>query len=161
MVLIDEQLRGFVWIELMSLHRRLRPSNNLIHHQMIELLSVKPADDGKHKLVASFLKDGRSKTTRFGAQGYTDYLQSKDPERRARYLERHGRGNEHWDDPTSAGSLSRHLLWGPSTSLASNISAFTRKFHLWLAIIICDIKISVMIKPLIPVMSSASWYWTW
>jgi hypothetical protein len=97
---------------------------------MIELLSVKPAHDGKHKLVASFLKDGRSKTTRFGAAGYTDYLQSKDPERRARYLDRHGKGGENWNDPTSAGSLSRHLLWGQSTSLAANIVAFKHKFHL-------------------------------
>jgi hypothetical protein len=97
---------------------------------MLELLSVKPAHDGKHKLAATFLKDGRSKTTKFGQATASDYTKNKDPERRARYLERHGRGREDWSDPTSAGALSRHLLWGSSTSLASNISAFTRKFHI-------------------------------
>jgi hypothetical protein len=96
----------------------------------MKLLSVKPAGDGKHKLAATFEKDGRTKTTKFGATGYTDYLQSKDPERRERYLERHGRGGENWNDPTSAGALSKHLLWGDSTVLATNIRAFKAKFSL-------------------------------
>lgn len=97
----------------------------------MKLLSVKPAGDGTHKLAATFEKDdGRTKTTKFGAAGYTDYLQSKDPERRARYLERHGRGRESWNDPTTAGSLSKHLLWGNSTVLAANIRAYKAKFSL-------------------------------
>lgn len=96
----------------------------------MKLLSVKPASDGKHKLAATFEKDGRTKTTKFGAVGYTDFIQSKDPERRARYLERHGRGREDWSDPTSAGSLSKHILWGNSTVLAANIRAFKNKFSL-------------------------------
>lgn len=97
----------------------------------MKLLSVKPANDGVHKLAATFEKeDGNTKTTKFGAVGYTDYLKSKDPERRARYLERHGRGRENWNDPTSAGSLSKHLLWGSTTVLAQNIRAFKSKFSL-------------------------------
>jgi hypothetical protein len=95
----------------------------------MKLLSVKPANDGVHKLAATFEKDGREKTTKFGAVGYTDYLQSKDPERRARYLERHGRGSENWNDPTSAGSLSANLLWGSTTVLAQNIRAFKSKYN--------------------------------
>lgn len=95
----------------------------------MKLLSVKPANDGVHKLAATFEKDGREKTTKFGRVGYTDYLQSKDPERRARYLERHGRGRENWNDPTSAGSLSANLLWGSTTVLAQNIRAFKSKYN--------------------------------
>jgi hypothetical protein len=94
----------------------------------MKLLSVKPAGDGVHKYAATFEKDGREKTTKFGAVGYTDYLKSGDKERRARYLERHGRGRENWNDPTSAGSLSANLLWGSTTVLASNIRAFKAKF---------------------------------
>ena len=93
----------------------------------MKLLSVRPAEDGVHKEVATF---DTGKKVKFGAKGYTDYLQSKDPVRRARYLERHGRGRENWNDPTTAGSLSRHLLWGNSTVLALNIRAFKNKFNL-------------------------------
>ena len=96
----------------------------------MKLLSVKPAADGVHKLAATFEKDGRTKTTKFGAAGYTDYLKSGDKERRGRYLERHGRGRENWSDPTSAAALSKHLLWGDSTVLAANIRAFKAKFSL-------------------------------
>jgi len=97
----------------------------------MKLLSVKPANDGVHKLAAVFEKDdGKTKTTKFGAVGYTDYTKSKDPELRARYLKRHGGGRENWDDPTSAGSLSKHLLWGSTTVLAANIRAFKSKFSL-------------------------------
>jgi len=95
----------------------------------MKLLSVKPANDGVHKLAATFEKDdGRTKTTHFGDSSMSDYTKNKDPERRARYLERHGRGRENWDDPTSAGSLSKHLLWGSTTVLAQNIRAFKAKF---------------------------------
>jgi len=93
----------------------------------MKLLSIQPAQDGVHKLVATF---DTGKKTKFGAKGYTDYLKSKDPERRARYLERHGRGGEHWSDPTTAGSLSRYLLWGDATTLATNIRIFKNKFNL-------------------------------
>lgn len=63
----------------------------------------------------------------FGAKGYPDYTTTGDKERRARYLTRH-RGNESWNNPRSAGSLSRYLLWGDSTSLQENLAAFKRKF---------------------------------
>ena len=93
----------------------------------MKLLSIQPAHDGVHKLVATF---DTGKKTKFGALGYTDYLKSKDPARRARYLERHGRGRETWSDPTTAGSLSKHLLWGDATVLATNIRTFKNKFNL-------------------------------
>ena len=96
----------------------------------MKLLSVKPADDGVHKYAATFERDGRTKTTKFGATGMSDYTKNKDPKRRARYLERHGRGRENWSDPTSAGALSKHLLWGDSTVLSANIRAFKAKFSL-------------------------------
>ena len=93
----------------------------------MKLLSIQNAQDGIHKLVATF---DTGKKTKFGAAGYTDYLKSKDPVRRDRYLERHGRGREDWSNPTSAGALSRYLLWGDATVLATNIRAYKHKFNL-------------------------------
>ena len=97
----------------------------------MKLLSVKPSDRPDKKYDATFKKDdGRTKTTSFGAKGMDDYTKTKDKEQRARYIERHGRGRENWSDPTSAGALSRHLLWGESTSLMSNLSNYRRRFNL-------------------------------
>jgi hypothetical protein len=82
------------------------------------------------KLRATFIdKDGKERTTDFGAEGYSDYTVHKDTERRKRYLDRH-RKNENWQDPMTAGSLSKHLLWGESTSLQKNIQQFKKKFNL-------------------------------
>ena len=97
----------------------------------MKLQSVKPSPNPDKKLVATFVKDdGSTKTTHFGAAGMDDYTKTKDPEQRRRYIERHGRGAENWRDPTSAGALSRYILWGESTSLARNIAAFKSKFNL-------------------------------
>lgn len=82
-----------------------------------------PNADKKYRAVFS---DG--KKIDFGATGYPDYTQPPhDKERRARYLTRH-RGNESWNNPRTAGSLSRWILWGDSTSLQENLAAFKRKF---------------------------------
>jgi len=82
------------------------------------------ATDGKHKWVAVF-DDG--KRVPFGAKGYQDYTQHKDRLRRANYLRRH-RSRESWSNPRTAGSLSRWILWGDSTSLDANLRAFRRRF---------------------------------
>ena len=67
--------------------------------------------------------------TDFGASGMTDYLQSKDKERRERYRTRHKKDLE-TEDPTRAGYLSYYLLWGDSTSLRTNISDYKRRFNM-------------------------------
>jgi hypothetical protein len=68
-------------------------------------------------------------TTDFGSAGMTDYTLSKDKLRRENYLSRH-RSRENWNDPKSAGALARHLLWGDSTSLQTNLTTFKRRFGL-------------------------------
>jgi len=42
-----------------------------------------------------------NKTVSFGASGYSDYTQHKDPERKQRYLNRHKK-KENWSDPKTA-----------------------------------------------------------
>lgn len=89
-------------------------------------MELEHAKDGKHKWVAVF-KDGTR--VPFGAAGMSDYTIHKDPLRRARYLARH-RPGQNWNDPKTAGALARWILWGPSTSLQANLTAFKRKFSL-------------------------------
>ena len=84
------------------------------------------ATDGKHKWVAEF-KDGTR--VPFGAVGYEDFTQHHNPLRRANYLRRH-RSRESWSNPKTAGSLSRWILWGDSTSLQANLKSFKRRFSL-------------------------------
>lgn len=98
---------------------------------MYELLSIKQDTNGKNKYVATFKnkETNRSKTVHFGAVGMDDYTKTKDKEQRDRYLARH-KARENWNDPTSAGSLSRYILWGDSTSVKTNIADFKKKFNL-------------------------------
>ena len=90
---------------------------------------VKRSDKSGKKYVAVFTdtSTGREKKTYFGAAGMTDYLLSKDKERRSRYRSRHKKDLQ-TNDPTRAGFLSYYLLWGDSTSLRSNISSYKSRF---------------------------------
>jgi hypothetical protein len=78
------------------------------------------ANDGKHKWVAEF-KDGTH--TRFGAVGMDDYTLTHDKEQRDRYRTRHKKDLE-TGDPKRAGYLSYYILWGNSTSLNANLTAY-------------------------------------
>ena len=95
----------------------------------LKLLSIKKANDGVKKYVATFEHEGRTKQVKFGAVGYTDYTLSGDKERRARYLDRH-KDNENWNKPDTPGALSRWILWGETTSVRKNIELFKQKFNL-------------------------------
>ena len=58
------------------------------------------------------------KTVSFGAKGYSDFTQHKDPARKERYLNRR-KTRENWADPTTAGSLSKNVLWNKPSITAS------------------------------------------
>jgi hypothetical protein len=82
----------------------------------------------KGKRLVAIFKNG--KKVHFGSEGQT-YVDHKDKEKRAAYLARHGAsGKQRWDDPYSAGALSRWILWGDYTSMEGNIAAFRRRFNL-------------------------------
>ena len=95
----------------------------------MKLLRVLPSVLQDKKYDAFFEENGRVKKVSFGARGMSDYTQNKDKERRERYLARH-RANEDWNKPDSAGALSKHLLWGDSTSFEKNLATFRRRFNL-------------------------------
>ena len=66
--------------------------------------------------------------TDFGQRGAPDFTQPPhDKERRTRYLNRH-RKNENWNNPRSAGALSRYILWGEHTSIEANLRDFKIRF---------------------------------
>ena len=96
----------------------------------MRLLKIIPSPKPDKKYMAVFRKDnGREKTTHFGSKGMTDYLISKDKERRERYRKRH-RKDLKTNDPTRAGYLSYYILWGDSTSLRENIRKYKSRFNL-------------------------------
>ena len=93
-------------------------------------MTIKPSTKPGKKLMAVFTKDnGRTKTTHFGAKGLDDYTITKDKERRRLYRERHKKDLA-TKDPTRAGFLSYYILWGDSTSRATNISNYKKRFNL-------------------------------
>ena len=91
---------------------------------------VRKSDKPKKKYVAIFTdtETGRTKKTYFGAAGATDYLISKEKDRRERYRSRHKKDLK-TGDPTRAGYLSFYILWGEDTSLRKNIASYKRKFN--------------------------------
>ena len=94
----------------------------------IKVIIKKSNKEGK-KLMAIFTMDnGRTRTTHFGASGMDDYTKTRDKEQKQRYLKRHRR-NENWNNPLSAGALSRWILWNKETRGAS-INDFKRRFNL-------------------------------
>lgn len=95
---------------------------------MIQLLSIRKANNPDKKFVASFNVNGHEKHTEFGDAHMQDYTQHKDPERRRLYRLRHQKdlGTR---DPTRAGYLSYYILWGDSTSMQKNIEEYRRKFN--------------------------------
>lgn len=96
----------------------------------MKLLDIKPSTKADKKYMATFQSDtGRTKTTHFGAKGMADYTLTHDKEQRERYITRHAK-NENWNEPTTAGALSRWILWGDSTSLKTNVAAYKKKFNL-------------------------------
>jgi len=83
------------------------------------------AKDGVHKLIAVF-DDG--KRVPFGAFGYEDYTQHGSKERKRLYLNRHKK-REDWNDPKTAGALSRWILWNKPT-LDESIEDYIKKFNM-------------------------------
>jgi hypothetical protein len=100
----------------------------------MKLISIKPSTNNDKKLMATFEINGRQRTTHFGAKGYFDYTkyykQNKElaKQKKESYLARH-KENENWNDPTSAGSLAKHILWNLPTIEAS-IADYKKRFNL-------------------------------
>lgn len=102
----------------------------------MKLISVKPSIKPTKKYTAEFcLCDGVSrcsnkekKFVHFGSKGSSTYIDHNDEKKKDAYIARH-KVNENWNDPTTAGSLARYILWNKKT-LSASISDFKQKFNL-------------------------------
>jgi hypothetical protein len=104
----------------------------------MKLESVKKSHQTKYKYVATFClcpngeggcEKPQKKEVYFGADGYNDFTLSATEADRLNYIARH-RVNENFEDPLTAGSLSRYILWGASRDIDKNIEAFKKRFNL-------------------------------
>ena len=91
----------------------------------LKLLGIFKSDKPNKKYKAEF-NDGSH--TYFGSAGYEDYTTHKDIERKRRYIMRH-KNNENWNDPKTAGALSRYILWNKET-LKASIKDYKQRFGL-------------------------------
>jgi hypothetical protein len=95
-----------------------------------KLKTIKRSHVPEKKFDAVFEnEDGRTKVQPFGQKGYSDYTKHKNPTRKQRYLSRHSGMGEDWNDPTTAGALSKWVLWNKKT-LKASIRDFKRRFNL-------------------------------
>jgi hypothetical protein len=95
----------------------------------MKLISLKKSPRDEKKYVAVFdLGNGRTKTTHFGATGYSDFRTHRSEERKDSYIARHS-ARENFNDPTTAGSLARWLLWNKPT-LEASLRDFKSRFNL-------------------------------
>jgi len=102
----------------------------------MKLLSIKPSDRPTKKYVATFCTcegptkccDNDRKKVHFGSSTSKTFLDHKDEKKRLAYVARH-RVNENFNDPLTAGSLSRYILWN-KTTLSASIADFKRRFNL-------------------------------
>ena len=99
-------------------------------------MSIKPSVKPEKKMTAVFCKcekknacKGSShKTIHFGQKGSKTYLDGNDEQRKAAYIARH-KVNENFNDPLTAGALSRWILWNKKT-LSASIADFKKRFNL-------------------------------
>jgi hypothetical protein len=102
----------------------------------MKLESVEKAHNGTNKYKAVFClcpngKGGclkpQKKEVYFGSKGYLDYTIGATDGQRKNYIARHD-ARENFNDPLTAGSLSRWILWGESRDIDVNIAAFKKRF---------------------------------
>tara|TARA_R100000388_G_C7202126_1_gene139096 strand:- start:45 stop:344 length:300 start_codon:yes stop_codon:yes gene_type:complete len=98
---------------------------------MIKLIKIVKSTNPKKKFDAFFMIDGKERKKSFGARGMDDYTLTKDKEQRKRYRTRHRKDLLTPDNKKGigAGALSYYILWGDSTDIKKNISAYKKRFN--------------------------------
>lgn len=96
----------------------------------MELVDLTRVYDNNKAFKAVFiLPNGRRKTVRFGTN--SNYLTNTDKTKidRKNYIARHS-VREDFNNPLTAGALSRWILWGETRDLNKNTRAFKKRFKL-------------------------------
>jgi hypothetical protein len=95
----------------------------------VKLISISNSEKPDKKLKAIFLmNNGNNKTIHFGSKNSKTYLDHKDETIKSNYEKRHI-VREDWNNPITAGSLSKHILWNKKT-LTESINDYKKKFGL-------------------------------
>ena len=83
------------------------------------------------RYVARFYDENRNmvKQTNFGSKTGLNYTLHKDKQVKENWIARHSALNEDWNNYTSAGSLSKHLLWNKPT-LSASFKDYLKRFRL-------------------------------
>jgi hypothetical protein len=100
------------------------------------LLGIKKSPKPDKKLEATFCmcekknacKGTNHKVVHFGSKGSKTFLDHNDEKIKDNYIARH-KVNEDWNKPTTAGALSRFILWNKKT-LTASIADFKKRFGL-------------------------------
>jgi len=93
----------------------------------MKFLLKKSHKEGK-KYDGVFIDGDHKKVIPFGAEGMSDYTKHHDPDRKQRYLNRH-KATENWEDPKTAGALSKWILWNKPT-ITESVNSFKKHFRL-------------------------------
>ena len=88
---------------------------------------IQPTKSKNKKLEAVI--DGR-KTVPFGQKSASDFTLHKDPERKARYINRRKGMNEDWTKSgiNTAGPYSKHVLWNKQT-IQKSVNDLNQKYR--------------------------------
>jgi hypothetical protein len=98
----------------------------------VKLVSIQKSNKAGKKMVATFEVDGKEKQVHFGSSANNDFTiysktdKIKAEKMRNAYIARH-RVNEDWNNPMSAGALSRFVLWEEPT-VSGGIRAYKKRF---------------------------------
>lgn len=96
---------------------------------MADTVKISNSTNKDKKYMAVFYKDNKKiKTTHFGANGMEDYTIHKDILRKNKYINRHKK-NESWNNPLTAGALSRWILW-EKPNLNDSLKYYSNKFNI-------------------------------
>ena len=87
---------------------------------------IRDSNRKEKRFVAIFPDNSK---VHFGLDGGRTYIDHGDKETRWNYIARH-KVREHWNNPKSAGALSRWILWGPNEDINKNIEYFNNKFNI-------------------------------
>jgi len=101
----------------------------------MDFVSIKKSDKPEKKLMAIFRnkKTKKDKKVYFGSSANKDYtIYSKSDKVKAEkmksaYIARH-KVRENWNDPMSAGALSRYILWNLPT-ISASIKDYKKRFN--------------------------------
>ena len=83
------------------------------------------ASTRKGKRFMAIFNNGTIK--HFGLKGGNTFIDHGDEIKKQNYLKRHAK-NEDWNNPYTAGSLSKYLLWGNHKTLDANHQEYMKKF---------------------------------